>query len=276
VKELSGAGLDLVRSSVSLTLASNVENLQLLDGAVNGTGNVLANRITGNGAANSLSGAAGNDTLSGLGGVDTLAGGAGNDNYIASAGDVIVEKAGEGTDTVSSTINWTLAAEVENLTLAGAGNVGGIGNASANVLRGNTGNNRLQGLDGRDTLFGGGGNDTLNGGAGADAFVFDSALSAGTNLDLVQDFTPGSDKLRLDDDVFSSFAAGVAVTSAQFLAGAGVTAAQTVDQRLVYNTSTGALFYDADGLGGVAAVQFALLGSSTHPALGVGDFVIVG
>ena len=312
VTEVAGAGLDLVQSSLDWTLSLNVEKLLLLDGAVSGTGNTQNNTLTGNALSNVLSGLEGNDTLVGAGAGDTLIGGTGNDTYLANLGDQLIEAAGQGTDTVKSNIAWTLGAALENLSLGGPGNIGGTGNDLGNLIRGNDGNNRLQGLGGTDTLIGGLGadllegglqndnltggmgadrlvggdgndaliggadNDTLTGGKGIDAFVFESALSAATNLDTVVDFAAGTDKLRLDDDVFTAFTVGVALTASQFVSGAGITTAQTIDQRIVYNTTTGALYYDADGLNGEAAVQFAVLGSTTHPSLGAGDFVIVG
>lgn len=311
VAEAAAAGLDLVQSSVDWTLSANVEQLLLLDGVSSGTGNAQNNLLTGNALSNILTGLAGNDTLMGAGAPDTLIGGLGNDTYLANLGDQLIEVAGEGTDTVKSNIAWTLGAELENLSLGGPGNIGATGNDLGNLIRGNDGNNRLQGLggadtligglgadllegglqndnltggvgadrlvggDGNDTLIGAEGNDTLTGGKGIDAFVFQSALSAATNLDTVMDFAAGVDKLRLDDDVFAAFTVGVALTGSQFVSGAGITAAQTIDQRIAYNTTTGALYYDADGLSGEAAVQFAVLGSTTHPALSVGDFVIV-
>jgi Ca2+-binding RTX toxin-like protein len=276
VTEGAGAGKDLVRSSADVTLSANVENLTLLDGALNGQGNGLANVITGNAAANRLVGAAGDDTLVGGGSADTMNGGAGDDSYTVTLGDETVELAGGGTDTVNSAIAWTLAGQVENLLLTGGGGVAGTGNAIGNLLRGNTGNNTLDGRDGADTLAGGAGNDTLTGGAGADVFLFDTTPNATTNRDLVNDFVSGTDQIHLDVDVFSALVAGAALTEAQFRSGAGFTTAQTSDHRIIYNTSTGALFYDPDGVDGVAAVRFAVLGSTTHPALGFGDFVITG
>ena len=87
----------------------------------------------------------------------------------------------------------------------------------------------------------------------------------------------GVDKIRLDDDVFTAFKATLTtlVTADQFVSGAGLTGAQDATDRLIYDTDTGALYYDADGVGGASAVQIALLGASTHPGLTAGDFVIV-
>ena len=107
-------------------------------------------------------GGGGNDTLNGGAGNDTMLGGAGNDTYVVdAAGDVVTELAGEGTDIVQSGINYTLGANVENLTLTGSASVNGAGNALNNTLTGNIGDNLLEGAAGNDTLNGGAGNDTM-------------------------------------------------------------------------------------------------------------------
>ncbi|WP_313958311.1 M10 family metallopeptidase [Pseudomonas citri] len=146
--------IDSVISSISYTLGSNLEVLSLGgNGAINGTGNALNNRITGNVGANVLDG--------GLG-IDTLIGGAGNDTYVVdNLKDVITETStlvGE-IDTVRASLSWTLGANLENLTLTGAAHLNGTGNALNNVLTGNAGNNLLNGGLGIDTLIGGAGND---------------------------------------------------------------------------------------------------------------------
>jgi VCBS repeat-containing protein len=170
VTEAVNAGTDTVQSSITYTLTDNVENLTLTGTAnIDGTGNELNNVITGNSGANNLFGGAGDDILDGGVGADTLQGGTGDDTYIVdNVGDVVVENAGEGTDTVQSSVNYTLSANVENLTLTGAGSINGTGNALDNVITGNGGNNTLSGLDGNDTLIGNAGNDILDGGTGAD------------------------------------------------------------------------------------------------------------
>jgi VCBS repeat-containing protein len=180
VNEAANAGVDIVYASASYTLSANVENLVLTGAAaISGTGNAQDNIITGNDAANVLNGmagndtligGAGNDTLDGGSGIDVLVGGTGNDTYVIdNAGDVIVENAGEGVDTVQASFSTTLGAQLENLTLTGSANLDGSGNALDNVITGNAGNNLLDGGDGNDTLVGGAGNDTLVGGAGADS-----------------------------------------------------------------------------------------------------------
>lgn len=190
ILELAAGGTDLVQSSVTLTLGAELENLTLMGtAALNGTGNALSNVLTGNAAANILTGGDGNDTLNGGSGSDTLVGGVGNDIYVVeSIGDVITEAVNEGTDTVQSSITWTLGANIERLTLTGTAAVNATGNALSNVLVGNSGNNILTGDAGNDTLNGGAGSDTMIGGVGNDTYVVDvatdvvtEAASAGTD-----------------------------------------------------------------------------------------------
>ena len=153
VVELAGDGIDTVQSSVTATLAANVENLVLTGtSATIATGNAETNVLTGNSAAN---------VLDGGGGADVMRGGGGNDTYIVDdAGDTVVEFAGEGTDTVRSSVSHTLAANVENLVLTGTGAISGTGNELANAITGNSGDNLIDGGAGADTMTGGAGNDT--------------------------------------------------------------------------------------------------------------------
>ncbi len=175
VTEAASAGTDRIDSSVTTTLGANVENLTLTGTtAINGTGNTLNNVITGNSGANVLSGGAGNDTISGGAGIDTMIGGTGNDIFVVdNIGDVTTELVGEGTDSVQSSITWTLASEVENLTLTGTTAINGTGNTLNNALTGNAAANTLTGGAGNDTLNGGAGIDTLIGGIGDDIYVVD-------------------------------------------------------------------------------------------------------
>jgi Ca2+-binding RTX toxin-like protein len=115
---------------------------------------------------------AGKDTLDGGAGADTMIGGGGDDTYIVdNAGDIIQEQINAGTDTVQSSVTYTLPDNVENLTLTGVEAIDGFGNASNNVLVGNSGDNILAGYEGNDTLIGGAGHDTLDGGSGNDSLV---------------------------------------------------------------------------------------------------------
>jgi Ca2+-binding RTX toxin-like protein len=151
ITENAGEGIDTVQSSITYTLGANLENLKLT-GVINGTGNALDNVLTGSQYSNVLDG--------GLG-ADTMIGGQGDDTYIVdNAGDIVIENAGEGTDTVQSSITYTLSDNVENLTLTGSGNINGTGNTMNNTLTGNSGDNVLDGGAGNDTMAGGLGNDT--------------------------------------------------------------------------------------------------------------------
>lgn len=139
-------------------------------------GSALADTLTGNALANRIDGGGGNDTIDGGTGADTLFGGAGNDTYtVDNPADLVIENVAEGTDTVRASANWTLADNVENLTLTGALAINGTGNALANILTGNGGANRLSGGDGNDVIDGGGGADTMEGGAGNDTYKVDNA-----------------------------------------------------------------------------------------------------
>ena len=151
--ENANEGNDTVFSSANLRLAANVETLVLQGAAhLQGTGNSLANTLYGN---------AGNNILDGDAGADSMFGGAGNDlYYVDNGGDGIAENANEGNDTVFSTANLRLSANVETLVLQGTAHLQGAGNSLANTLYGNTGNNILDGDAGADTMFGGAGNDT--------------------------------------------------------------------------------------------------------------------
>ena len=175
VVENSNEGTDNVFSFIDYTLGANVENLTLLDGedsissARMGVGNALNNVLRGNSFANVLVGGAGNDTLYGSKAsdteADTLIGGVGNDAYyVYSTRDIIDDSAGN--DSLYSTADYTLGANIENLFLQGEATVG----------QGNTLNNRIVGNETLGSnLSGGGGTDTLEGGYGDDTFNLSSS-----------------------------------------------------------------------------------------------------
>ena len=176
VIENADEGTDTVQASFSYTVGANVENLVLTGtNAVDGTGNTLANVLTGNSAANVLDGGAG---------ADTLIGGQGNDTYVVdNSGDNAVENQFEGVDSVTSSVSYTLPANVENLTLVGGGATDGTGNTLGNIILGNSGDNSIVGGAGDDVLFGGDGTDILDGGSGADSYYF----NAGNGQDVFRD-----------------------------------------------------------------------------------------
>jgi Ca2+-binding RTX toxin-like protein len=142
---------------------------------------------------------------------------------------------------------------------AGTAAINLTGNELANLVYGNAGANVLDGK---------GGADVLTGFAGADRFAFTTALGSG-NVDVVSDFSVVDDTIVLEDAVFTGLATG-ALRAGAFNTGSAATQA---DDRIIYNSATGALLFDLDGLGGAAAVQFATI--SAKPALTAADFVVV-
>ena len=192
VTEFSGQGVDTVVSPFDYTLGAHVDNLTLTGAALNGTGNMLDNVIAGTANDNILTGLAGNDTLDGGAGIDTMLGGTGNDTYVVdNLLDTTTEQAGEGVDTVRSNLTWTLANNLDSLTLTGTAAIDGIGNELDNAITGNGAANTLTGLAGHDTLDGGAGADTMLGGTGNDTYVVDNVgdaviESAGDGADAVQ------------------------------------------------------------------------------------------
>ncbi len=285
----AGAGIDMVFAAVNHALAAGVENLAVLDGVSTG----LA--LTGNALGNIITGGAGRDTLNGGAGADTLAGGAGDDRFIVDvAGDVVVELAGGGNDTVQTSVSYTLGANIETLVVApgvtaaltlngntasntvigGAGNDFIIGGGGNDVLTGSAGNDTINGGNGIDRITGGAGNDRLFGGLGTDAFVFDAALNATSNVDSIVDFSAVDDTVHLENAIMTGLGAATGVLSvAAWRAGAGITTAGDATDRIIYNTTTGDLFYDADGIGGTAAIRFARI--ENLAALTTADFLIV-
>jgi Ca2+-binding RTX toxin-like protein len=178
ITEFDGQGIDTVETTLSYTLTDFVENLTLKGiGNLTGTGNGLANIITGTSGNNVLSGLDGADTLYGAAGADRVDGGLGIDQMIGGIGDdvyvqdhlndVITELANEGIDTVESSVNSILTANVEHLILTGTA-LKGVGNDLANTLTANHAGNQLSGLAGNDLLIGGNGSDRLDGGTGVD------------------------------------------------------------------------------------------------------------
>ena len=259
-REAFGQGTDTVRSTVDYVLAPNIERLQLLGaGDLSGFGNSLHNQLFGGGGANLLLGRGGNDLLSGGGGVDQLRGGFGDDIYVIDHSSEAREAAGAGVDTVRSGIGYVLTPHVEVLQLTGSAHINGRGNGLANVIVGNSGDNVLNGVWG---------NDELEGGAGADTFLFNTALAGVLNADTIVDFTAGEDLIKLDDAIF----AGLTNAGRPAAFHVGLAAADASD-RLIYDPTTGALYFDSDGTGAAAQTLFAKLQPGL--ALDAGDFWIV-
>jgi len=265
IVENGGQGNDEVRASVSYTLTAgaDAETLRTTDdngtAAINLTGNANNNVVIGNNGDNTLSGGGGNS--------DQLEGRGGSDIYIVTTANVsIVEAGGQGNDAVLSSVTYTLTAgaDVELLATtndAGTAAINLTGNANGNEVRGNNGNNVLAGGNGRDTLTGLG---------GQDSFLFNTALDAANNVDQITDFNVAADTILLEQDIFSSSLGLGNISAGEFVIG---TAALDANDRIIYNNANGALFYDSDGAGGAAAIQFATLG--TGLALTNVDFLVV-
>ena len=240
-----------------------------LDGGADG------DLLFGGGGNDTMYGGPGDDYLNGGASADTMIGGPGNDGYIVDhPGDSITESGGEGTDTVQVSVSYTLTAgaDVEYLMpqdTFGFDPLNLTGNETGNVVRGNHGNNVLNGGDGNDDLW--------DPGSGQDSFLFNTALDdetiidADTNVDTIDYFNVANDTIQLDDDIFSSgLAPNNSVAGSQFVIGA---AALDAGDRIIYNDVTGAVYYDSDGTGATAAIQFATL--DTGLALTNFDFFVV-
>jgi Ca2+-binding RTX toxin-like protein len=238
---------------------------------------VSIENLTGSNAADTLIGNAAANVLNGGLSADAMTGGDGNDTYfVDNTGDSVIETnaaALGGTDLVNSALaSYVLGANVENGRITATGAASLTGNTLNNLLTGGSGANSLTGDAGNDTLTGGLGLDTLNGGAGADTFRFDTTLGA-TNVDLVLDYSVVDDTVQLENAVFTALTTLGTLGVGNFLGGAGVTGAQDADDFVLYDSITGALYYDADGSGlASAAVRFGTLSS----ALGLtnADFVV--
>ena len=137
---------------------------------------------------------------------------------------------------------------------------------------GTAGNDTLIGAASNDLLSGGAGNDLLTGNGGFDTFRFDTALNASNNIDTITDFSVADDTLQLANSVFTALTATGELATDMFHGGAGVTTAADANDHLIYNSTTGALYYDPDGTGAAAAVQFATLNAAL--ALTAGNFVV--
>jgi Ca2+-binding RTX toxin-like protein len=262
VVEQAGGGNDTVAAKTSYVLNAGAE-VEVL--STTNDGGTAAISLNGNEFGQVLVGNAGSNYLDGGGGADTLVGLGGNDTYIVDADDRIVEQGGGGSDNVAAKTSYVLNAGAEVEVLSTTNDAG----TAAISLNGNEFGQALVGNAGANILDGGLGNDLLVGLGGADTFRFASALGA-NNVDAIKDFVSGTDKVALDDAVFTAIGGLGALNPNAFFAGA---AAHDADDRIIYNQSTGQLFYDADGTGAGAAILFATLNAGT--TLTVSDFTVI-
>ncbi|PSF36601.1 calcium-binding protein [Aphanothece hegewaldii CCALA 016] len=271
-----GAGNDLLRGHLG--------NDTLDGGAGDDTlfGSLDSDRLLGGSGNDQLNGEGGNDTLIGGFGIDTLIGLKGNDTYVVDdPNDVIIENVNEGRDTVETTLSsWTLGANVENLTFRSSSSfakltrnffIYGTGNNLNNILTGNQNPNILEGNNGNDTLIGGNGNDILIGGIGADRFTFNILRN---QIDTITDFAKEQgDKIAISAAGFALDLVPGRLSSGRFLSGAGITEAANINQRFIYNTTNGALFFDADG-SEITSLPIQIATLSGTPSLTHTDIVI--
>lgn len=221
------------------------------DSLYGGAGNDSLNGGDGN---DILDGQDGDDRLDGGLGVDTMYGGIGNDTFIVdNSGDKTIDAAGQGNDTVQTSVSYLLDAnsQIETLMATGDAAINLTGNQYANMLVGNGGANRL---------YGGLGNDHLKGGAGRDTFVFNTKLNKTTNVDTLSDFNVRADKIWLENKYFTKVgkgsSKGIKLNSDMFVK---ASKAQDAEDRIIYNKNTGYLYYDPDGTGSASQVCFAKL-----------------
>jgi Ca2+-binding RTX toxin-like protein len=254
-----GNSLNGVQVDLSLATGQVLDdgwgNVETLVGIESVRGSIHDDSLTGSGLNEFFDGRGGNDTIAGGGGID----GAG---YSGAFGAVTVDlnlsvgtaTGADGTDDLTG---------IENI----------VGSFYSDTLTGDANANRLEGAATKYWTYANTGttdNDTLTGGAGSDVFVFNSALDATYNVDEITDFVSGTDKIELDDAIFAGLLVGSG-SAANFAGNIGAVPADTNDF-LLYDTATGALYYDADGNDGGLAVQFAQLTGA--PTLSASDFVI--
>ncbi|WP_458098505.1 calcium-binding protein [Roseomonas sp. WA12] len=297
VVERSGEGTDRVYVSADWTVSANVNRVDLTT-AVTLTGNAQDNLVYGSTGADhmlglggddkfyggagsdTLEGGTGKDMLDGGTGADLLIGGTGNDTYyVDDAGDVVVERSGEGTDRVYVSADWTVSANVNRVDLTTAVTL--TGNAQDNLVYGSTGADHMLGLGGDDKFYGGAGSDTLeggtgkdmlDGGTGADTFRYAAASEGG---DTISEFVSGEDAIEILVMGFEGRLTSGVLTAAQFTSNTTgrANSAMGVGQ-FVYETDAGKLWWDVDGVGGQGGTVIVTL--TGHPALVASDIHLVG
>jgi Ca2+-binding RTX toxin-like protein len=268
VIEDNSDGVDVVYASVTYALRFANRSVEILSAfqsstdRVDLTGNELSQSIIGNQGVNVLRSGGGSDTLYGLGGDDT---------YVVSGDCLVVERFGDGYDSVYADGDFTInpVCEIEFLTTTGVSSFTPIhltGNDYAQTLWGS------QGQVSNDVLDGRGGSDTLWGFMGNDLFTFSTGLGA-SNVDHIIDFSnvaQNDDTVALEDVIFSGTGAPGAFNAACFVAG---TAALDADDRIIYDQATGNLYFDIDGSGAGAQVLFAVLDNKAP--LTASDFTVI-
>ena len=248
------------------------------DRLIGGAGNDV--NFSGDSGNDTLFGGSGNDSMSGGDGVDLMTGGTGEDSFSGGDSDDVLT-GGSGNDSLSGsddndrlfggTGNDSLnGGSEQDMLSGGAGNDSLSGSSGRDTLFGGAGDDSVNGSSGRDMLFGGAGTDTLSGSSDQDQFVFNTALGV-SNVDLVTDFDVGNDTIVLDNDIFTAAGPIGALAAGRFHIGL---AAADAGDRIIYDSVTGNLYYDSDGTGAAAQVQFAILDPLL--VLTAADFLIIG
>jgi len=285
------AYIDANGHTVNLALAGGSNGWKIINSSATGV------TLVGSAHNDIIYGGSGNDTITGGGGNDLIWGGLGADLFNITSGTNSINDLSNGTDilkvssgaTATATAAWNFtatSATINNgtasinanghsisLALAGGANGWTLTNSSATgvSLIGSSHNDTINGGSGNDTITGGNGNDTLFGGAGSDKFVFNVIPSA-TNHDTITDFVHGLDILQLSKTIFNHI---FTWASNEFYSAPGAVAGHSSTDRIVYNSTTGNLYYDADGNGAGLAVLVALIGTITHPTLDWHDIQLV-
>ena len=236
--------------------ASSLESIESFDSlfALNLTGN---DTLTGTAGDDYIDAGTGNDRVDGLTGDDEVYGGAGNDKLTDMLGDNFLD-GGEGNNTIT-------AGSGDDDIYAGAGNDKFNAGEGDNDIYAGAGNDKVTAGAGDDWIMGGAGADKISGGAGFDVFVFDNVAVGG--FDTIADFSAADDMLMFDASVFTALVGGVGAGNLRF-----GTAAQDADDYLIFNTSGGKLYYDADGSGIGSAVQIAVLKGALSGGLSADNF----
>lgn len=298
------------RANQTILVDLNTDATKTLDDRF--VGSAAGERVTAGNGRDLLYGNAGDDYLDGGEGVDVLDGGDGNDTLIGGSDrgrdgpnilkggkgndvykfnekvDIVIDTGGLDSRMVSKNSTLSAKDKFEGLaadeTLSKTINL--TGNAKTNILIGHKGKNSLKGMNGNDILeghmgsdqldggagndklYGGLGSDKLTGGAGRDTFYFDTAL--GGNVDKIVSFSTKDDKIALDTEIFTALAGSRLASSAFYI---GARAKDDAD-RIIYNKSSGALSYDADGTGTTfGAIKFATLDKNLK--LTASDFILI-
>jgi Ca2+-binding RTX toxin-like protein len=252
------------------------------DTVFGGGGGDIINAFTG---ADRLFGGAGDDNIDGSQGNDLLDGGAGNDTLLGQANDDTLRGGGGNDSIIGDSENDVLfGGSGQDYLDGGEGNDRLFGGATGSyeTLNGGNGNDYISGADGLQYQYGGDGNDTLVGsidfdtligGAGADDFLFRGTANL-TNNPFINDWGNGNDEILLDNDFFTALGASGNLKPAQFRAGTNATDAS---DRIIYDDSTGQLWYDKDGLGGAGKrlITIAFDFAAGNADLSVGDFRII-